>query len=110
MTKIVVHKHADGISITSFNTTLLALMTGNGYGWEQERIDYEVAKFVAGGTAEDVIRPYMNAVANGGITEVQAIDLIRAKDDKADCLGCTTIENTDLPTDRYFRNAWEWSE
>ena len=87
---------------------------GAGYGWDQTRIDREVEKFVNPpapevGKAEGIVRPYMEAVANGGVTEAQAIELIRAKNDKPDCLGCTVIEDTDLPSDRYFRNAWEWS-
>jgi hypothetical protein len=90
-------------------------MTGNGYGWEQDRIDYEVGKFVNPpapevGRADSIIRPYIEAIARGGVTEDKAIDLIRATIDSSDCLGCTVIEDTDLPTDRYFRNAWEWSD
>jgi hypothetical protein len=113
--KVVVHKHSDGISISNFSPTLLGIMTGTGYGWSQDRIDYEVGKFVNPpapevGRADSIIRPYIEAIARGGVTEDKAIDLIRAKDDKADCLGCTVIEDSDLPTDRYFRNAWEWSD
>jgi hypothetical protein len=108
--KVVVHSRSDGgVTVSHFSSSILAVMTGAGYVWSQERIDYEVGKFVAGGKAEDVIRPYVTALANGGVTEAQAIELIRAKDDKADCLSCTVIEDTDVPTDRYFRDAWEWS-
>ena len=110
MAKRIVHVRADGsISISTQSPTVIALMTGSGRGWTQERIDYEVAKFVASGKSEGIVRPYMDALAVGGVTEDQAIELIRAKNDKADCLGCTVIEDMDLPTDRYFRAAWEWS-
>ena len=111
MTKRIVHKRPDGgISISCPSQKLLAVMTGAGYGWSQERVDYEVGKFVASGKSDGIIRPYMVAIASGGKTELEAIELIRAKDDKPDCLGCVVIEDTDLPTDRYFRNAWEWSD
>ena len=107
--KVVVHNRNDGgVTISYFSSSLLAVMMGTGYGWNQERINYEVGKFVAGGKAEDIVLPYMEAVANGGVTEAQAIELINAKDDKANCLGCTVIEDTDLPSDQYFRDAWEW--
>jgi len=107
--KVVVHNRNDGgVTISHFSRTLLAVMTGTGTGWNQERIDHEVGKFVASGKAVDVILPYITALANGGITEMRAIELINAKDDTANCLGCTIIEDTDLPTDRYFRAAWEW--
>ena len=108
--KVIVHKHSDGVSIANFSPALLATMTGKGYGWDQDRINYEISKFVASGKSEDVIRPYMEAVANGGMTEAKAIDLIRAKDEVANCQGCTVVEDTDLPTDRYFRDAWEWGD
>jgi|TARA_R100001086_G_scaffold224852_1_gene142921 hypothetical protein len=109
--KVQVHNRNDGgITISHFSPSLLAAMTGSGFGWSQERIDYEVGKFVAAGKSDSVIRPYMEAVANGGVTESQAIELIRAKNDKAGRLGSTVIEDTDLPSDRYFRNAWEWSD
>ena len=95
--KVVVHNRNDGgITISHFSPSLLSVMTGNGYGWGQDRIDYEVGKFVAAGKSEEIVRPYMDAVANGGVTEEKAIDLIRAKDEKADCLGCKVINNTDL--------------
>ena len=108
--KVIVHKKSGGgVSVSHLSPSLLAAMTSQGYGWNQERIEYEVGKFVASGKSDSVIRPFITAVAQGGVSESDAIELIRAKDDKADCLGCTVIEDTDLPTDRYFRNAWEWS-
>ena len=109
--KVIVHKKPDGgVSVSHFSPALLAAMTDSGYGWSQERIDYEIGKFVAGGKSESVVRPFTTAVGKGGVSESEAIELIRAKDDKADCLGCTVIEDTDLPSDRYFRDAWEWSD
>jgi len=109
--KVVVHQRSDGgVIVSHFSPTLLAVMMGAGYGWSQQRIDREVEKFVLAGKATDVVRPYIMALANGGVTELQAIELIRAKSDRADCRGCVVIEDTDLPSDRYFRNAWEWSD
>jgi len=113
--KVVAHKHVDRVVITHFSPSLLAVMTGTGYGWSQDRIDYEVGKFVNPsapevGKTDSIIRPYIEAIARGGVTEDRAIDLIRARSDFSDCLGCTVIEDTDLPSDRYFRNAWEWED
>ena len=47
--KVIVHKHSDGVSIANFSPALLATMTGKGYGWDQDRINYEISKFVASG-------------------------------------------------------------
>jgi hypothetical protein len=109
--KVIVHrKSGGGVSVEHLSPSLLAAMTGKGYGWPQERTEYEVGKFIAAGASERVVRPYIVAIAEGGVAETRAIELIRAKTDKMDCLGCTVIEDTELPTDRYFRNAWTWSD
>lgn len=118
--KVVIHKRPtdeDGsaIEIQHFNPFLLSLMTGNGHGWDADRIAYEVGKFTNPpspevGKSVDVVQPYINALARGGVTESQAIELIRAMSDKSDCAGCVVAEDTDLPSDRYFRNAWEWED
>jgi len=81
-------------------------------------LDYEITKFVAvDGIPESVVRPYCEAKANGGVSEEQAISYIAAQDAAyvAMIMDLTVTathiaQDTDLPTDRYFRDAWEWSD
>jgi hypothetical protein len=81
-------------------------------------LDYEIAKSVAvDGISESIVRPYCEAKANGGVTEEQAISYIAAYDAVVvaqsmdlEILSTHLAQDTDLPTDRYFRKAWEWSD
>lgn len=117
--KLIIHRRADYISIAHPSPSLLASMTGSGEGWSQERIDLEVGKWVNPpapevGKSEGVVRPFFNAVARGGVTEDEAIELIRARNDPDDCLGCRVIDESELPAESKdrgitdtFRDAWE---
>jgi len=114
--KIFCYVRADkSIGVGHLNHNLIAMMMGTGYGWGQEKIDYEINKWVnppapEAGLSSAIATAYINGIANGGMTEDQAIDIIRNKDQPADCSECHIIDDSDLPTDRYFRNAWEWEE
>lgn len=108
-------RETGGVTITHVNSKLVALMTGQGNGWEQGEIDYEVQKFVSPpspeiGKAENIIRPYIEAMARGGVTEAKALGLINDKDHRAGCIKCIVIEDTDLPSDRQSRDSWEWDD
>ena len=62
------------------------------------------------GTPPEVIaRDMIEGVAFGGLTRTEALRRIAAKVPSG-CVHCATIDATDLPSDRYFRNAWEWSD
>ena len=114
--KVLCYVRADkSVAIGHLNHDLIALMMGTGFGWEQDRIDYEINKWVNPpapevGLSSAIATAYINGIANGGMTESEAIDLIKAKDTPSDCSECHIIEDSDLQTDRYFRNAWEWSD
>jgi hypothetical protein len=114
--KILCYVRADkSVAIGHIRHSLVTLMMGNGYGWEHDRIDYEINKWVNPpapeiGLSSAIATPYINAIANGGLTEREAIDLIKAKDIPSDCSECHIIEDSDLQTERYFRDAWEWRD
>jgi len=114
--KILCYVRADkSVGIGHISHNLLALMMGDGYGWEQDRIDYEINKWVNPpapevGLSSAIATAYVNGIAKGGMTEDEAIDLIKAKFTPSYCVECHIIEDSDLQTDRYFRTAWEWSD
>lgn len=114
--KCIVHKRGDGgISIEYISPSLLAVMVGSGVGWDADRVEYEINKLVnppspETGKSDAVIRPYIVAVASGGVDEETAFNLVKNRSDKSDCSGCETIEDSEIPTDRTFREAWEWVE
>ena len=62
------------------------------------------------GTPKEVIaRDVIEGVAFGGLTRTEALRRIAAKVPSG-CVNCATVDDTDLPNDRYFRSAWEWSD
>lgn len=56
-----------------------------------------------------VVNPAPNYIAKlmaDGMTEVEAVDVVRAKDVPANAVDVEIIEVAAIPTDRWFRNAW----
>jgi len=134
--KLICHVRSNNpIAISSWNPDHQALMTGAG-GWYplETNIEREIAKklientnasnveFTADweaflnarkGSAKEVkARAYVEAMANGGLSEDEAIAIFTTLscDYLGDCTNHVIIEDTDLPSDRYFRDAWEWED
>ena len=110
--KVIVHEMPSGVAISHLNRRLIAKMVGPGFGWGKDRIDREAAKAPQGKKTK--LRPYYLALAHGGLTEDQAVELIRLKDDPAGCLSCRVIDDSELPAEQAlrgveptFRDAWE---
>ena len=59
---------------------------------------------------EQAIRKYLTFARDGGATEEEAYNAIAEKDMPADAVDYLVVEQSDLPTDRYFRNAWHWED
>ena len=116
--KVNCHKKADGgVSIHYPTPEVLALLTGTGYGWSDAQIADEVAKFMVAradggpGYSEAMSTEWMTAVGRGGLSAVAAQDLVRRRiDERRSYEASEVLEDTDLPTDRYFRSAWTWSD
>ena len=111
---VIVHTKADGIDITHPSKTLVAVMMGEGFGWDQKRVDHEIDKWVnpAFGAAKldvAVATPYVEALAKGGLSETEAILLIQDKDEVIGCLGHRLVDPSELPEDRTTRHLWEYT-
>ena len=87
-----------------------AALIGSGGLIRPEDIDYETTKQVSGGIDEAVARRWAEACANGGLTEAEALELIRDRDASTATARTVFVKDADLPTDRTFRGAWEWSD
>lgn len=127
----------DSIRVGNPSQDILNIMTGSGKGFDIGELPWEIIKRSAPShfkradrlalyqrylddtlTAEEGasftdweirLSPYYNGLADGGLSEVDAIAAIRLKDEPDDCVRCLVMEDADLP-DRYFRDAWEWSD
>jgi hypothetical protein len=116
--KVNCHKKADGgVSIHYPTSEVLALLTGTGYGWSDAQMAYEASKFrtaKADGSpahSEAMTIEWVTALGRGGLSETEAQDLIRRRTDERHAHEASEVlEDTDLPSDRYFRNAWTWSD
>jgi hypothetical protein len=82
-----------------------------------KELDYEIAKAVAiDGYPEPIARANFEGKAFGGLSESDAHDALAAYHAEGVRVSVGPVisyhhcEDTDLPSDRYFRNAWEWSD
>jgi hypothetical protein len=92
-------------------------MRGQGYGWDDDEISHEIAKWVNGGMPLLIATAFVNGVGRGGLTEAEAIESIRNQSHSSmadSCISCRVIEDTDLPAEQAergirptFRDAWE---
>ena len=91
----------------------LSAMMGRGGVVPPGNLEWEITKKARNlSVSAALAREYATALCNGGLTENQALDLI-ARNDLATRPGCTyqIIDKADDEMwDRYFRDAWEWSD
>ena len=119
MSHTIIHKLADGgVGIYPPEPKVLALMMGGGLGWDEARIASEASKFTipspdAGwaGFSAEFADAWCRAWGKGGLTEAEALELFTQRIQlRRGYTVSAVIDDSDLPTDRYFRNAWEWSD
>jgi hypothetical protein len=100
-----VYEATDGsVTIGEPASGAIAIMTGAGGMFPASQIE----KHVRGGKDAAVIRPFIEALAYGGLTEDAALNAIAAKDQPS---GTTAIHNVPvsiLAMDGTFRAAWVW--
>ena len=114
--KVIVHETINGVEISHLNWILIGVLQRRGLGWNDQRVEYEISKFTKDlFRSDDQVRPLMEGLATGGLTEDEAIEAIRLKDDPADCVGCHVIEDTELPAEQASRGTgpnvrdnWRW--
>ena len=91
----------------------LSAMMGSGGVTTPDSLEWEITKRQRNpSVSEALAREYATALCTGGLTETEALGLI-ARNDLATRPGCTyqIIDKADDEVwDRYFRNAWEWSD
>lgn len=104
--RIVFNRHDGGVSICCPTDWAISMM-GCGGLWDRRPrgyMDIQVERQIARGVKPDVARRYARAMQFGGCTTAEALEIIRDRD----CDG-TAIELWDVaevPTDRWFRDAW----
>ncbi len=108
---IVYTRFDGGVSICYPTNDVISWMGCGGYWNDRPRgfLEAQIERQIAAGHEPDASRRFAHAVQFGGCTTAEALEIIRDRD----CahLG-TAIELWDLsevPNDRWFRNAWRRS-
>jgi hypothetical protein len=108
MRRIVYTRHDGGVDICQpAPQALRAFCNGGGFpcirlGALNNHIDEEIN---AGRSARFAMR-YVHGLAFGGLTEAEAFEIIRERDCAPGGTGFEIWDLQDIPTDRWFRNAW----
>lgn len=110
MNKRLVFNGHDGGVVVRCPTDWAISMMGCGGLWDDKPrgfMDVQIERQIARGVKADIARRYARAMQFGGCTTAEALEIIRDRD----CDG-TAIELWDaaeVPTDRWFRDAWRRS-
>ena len=104
-----VYEAADGsVTIGEPASGAIAIMTGAGGMFPASQIEREIEKHVLGGKDAAVIRPFIEALVSGGLTEDAALDAIAAKDQPDGTAAIHNVPVSILAMDGTFRAAWVW--
>ena len=71
--------------------------------------DAQIASMVGRGIRESVAVRHVRAMINGGLTTAEAYEMIRDRDTAPDWTGKELWDRAELPTDRWYRDAWRRS-
>ena len=90
-------------------------MTGGGGLIRPDQVEREIGKRVNPpapevGISLEAATTFVNGIASGGMTEAAAIEAIQAKGRPDGTVNHHVVDENQVPDDRTFRNAWEWSD
>lgn len=111
MKHIVFNRHNGGVSVCTPSKEVLGQMLHGGFwaGKPKSFIDEQVRRQGLAGIREDHAARFAKAIYYGGVSEREAYEIIRDRDTAR--LGTLhELQDTeDLPSDRWFRDAWRRS-
>lgn len=109
MPKRIVYTRPDGgVSVCAPSLTALRFMTSGGGRWDgfdPGFIDRQIAK-QAEECGERAAHRFVMAMQFGGCTNAEAYDVMRDRFCAHLGSGCELWDASDIPTDRWFRDAW----
>jgi hypothetical protein len=131
MKVIVFLRDDNSVAISHISSVILDALTGSGEFIQESRIEQEIAKHLIGSDSDSEkayavnwenfltskkgsdreikARRFVEGLARGGLSESEAIVIMADFTIPDDCTSYQIAEDTEIPTDRYFRNSWEWS-
>jgi hypothetical protein len=108
---IVYTRHDGGVSICCPTDWIMSAMSCGGM-WDHMPpgvMDRQIASMVNRGVDEDAAHRYAKAVMFGGCTTAEALEIIRDRDCAHLGTAIELWDTDDVPTDRWFRDAWSRS-
>lgn len=113
MNKRIVYTRFDGgVSVCCPADECIAWMTGGGGIWDRYPpgfLDIQIDRMIEAGHGPDAARRFARAVQFGGCTTAEALGIIRDRDCAHLGTAIELWDADDVPTDRWFRNAWKRS-
>lgn len=106
---ILYTRHDGGVSVCHPTEDMIAVMGRGGYWADRPRgfMEEQIRRQIADGIHPDHARRYAHAVTFGGCTTAEAFDIIKDRDCTQHGYHFDVIDPyTDLPPDRWFRDAW----
>lgn len=114
MNKRIVYTRFDGgVSICCPADEAITWMTCGGFDlWQQKPRGFaeaQIERQIARGIPADVAARYAKAAMYGGCTTAEALEIIRDRDCTPHGTAIELWDASEVPTDRWFRDAWRRS-
>lgn len=112
--RLVYNRYSDhGVSVCQPNQAIIRGMCHGGlwswgHGGMRGFVETQTERQIADGIDRDTARRFSLAMAFGGCTTAESLDLIRDRDCR-DGYAVELWDITDVPHDRWFRDAWRRS-
>lgn len=109
MKRIVYTRHDGGVTVCGPSPDAIRWMGCGGFWSNQSRgfVDTEIeSQIVRFGSYPDVARRFVRAMQFGGCTTAEALEIIRDRDCGPYGTAFELWEASDIPSDRWFRDAW----
>ena len=109
MKRIICTRPDGGVSIICPAPEIMRVMTLGGGFLSPGKRDIQIASKVAQGRPEWAAVRLVDALIGGGLTDAEAYEVIRDHDADSTWTGKELWDLDDIPSDRFFRDAWRRS-
>lgn len=109
--RIVYTAHNGGVSICQPSGTIISWLGCGGMwnGYAPGTMDRQIESMIKRGVRPDAARRYALGVTRGGCTTAEAFEIIRDRDCGHLGTAFELWDVSEVPTDRWFRDAWRRS-
>ena len=110
--RIVYTRHDGGVSICTPTDWIVSALCNGGGIWDHLPpgvMDRQIASMVKRGVRADAAHRYAKAAMFGGCTTAEALEIIRDRDCAHLGTAIELWDASEVPTDRWFRDAWRRS-